>query len=635
MRKFQFKLWSTALLTAAALSLSACGGHDGSSFAGKGSGSSGAASAAVASVTVLSNSPQMASNNSQPATITALVRDANNVVVQDQTVQFSTSSGLLAVTNAVSDVNGEATATLSTPGDYSNRTITVTAAVGSVKGTVPVAVVGTTLAMAPQSGSGDIVQGSTATYIVTLLDSAGSGIANQTLAITSAKGNTLTASNLATDVNGHATFTVTGTVAGTDTLTATAVGQSAQQTLVVSNQNFAMTAPTAGALIPLNTNTPVSVTWTTSGVPQQGQTVTFTTTRGSFGGAVSISTTTNSSGVAAAMVSSTTAGAAIVTATGSGVSAQVAVTFVATMPSSLTLQASPDTIATGAQSTITAVVRDAQNNLVEGQTVDFQLSDVTGGTISQASAITNTQGVAQTVYTASSTASGSNGVQITASVQNATPAISGNVDLTVGGQTVFLSLGTGSHISENDNMTQFIMPFSVQAVDARGNALPNVPIALSIHSSYPTDLPGNSLTAYFKGTYVVSGSDWVQTGTPGSLSPITVCANEDVNKNGILDPGEDTNGNGRLDPGDVATASPGSVTTDSSGTAEFNVIYPEDHALWVRVTLTATATVNGTQSSSNSIFILPMLATYLTTTTSSPPGFTSPYGTATSCTNPN
>ena len=635
MRKFQFKLWSTALLAAAALSLSACGGHDGSSFAGKGSGSSGAASAAVASVTVLSNSPQMASNNSQPATITALVRDANNVVVQDQTVQFSTSSGLLAVTNAVSDVNGEATATLSTPGDYSNRTITVTAAAGGIKGTVPVAVIGTTLTLAPQSGSGDIVQGSTATYIVTLLDSAGSGIANQTLAITSAKGNTLTASNLATDVNGHATFTVTGTVAGTDTLTATAVGQSAQQTLVVSNQNFAMTAPTAGALIPLNTNTPVSVTWTTSGVPQQGQTVTFTTTRGSFGGAVSISTTTNSSGVAAAMVSSTTAGAAIVTATGSGVSAQVAVTFVATMPSSLTLQASPDTIATGAQSTITAVVRDAQNNLVEGQTVDFQLSDVTGGTISQASAITNTQGVAQTVYTASSTASGSNGVQITASVQNATPAISGNVDLTVGGQTVFLSLGTGSHISENDNMTQFIMPFSVQAVDARGNALPNVPIALSIHSSYPTDLPGNSLTAYFKGTYVVSGSDWVQTGTPGSLSPITVCANEDVNKNGILDPGEDTNGNGRLDPGDVATASPGSVTTDSSGTAEFNVIYPEDHALWVRVTLTATATVNGTQSSSNSIFILPMLATYLTTTTSSPPGFTSPYGTATSCTNPN
>jgi len=634
MLKYKFQVWLVAL---AALSLSACGGHSGSSFAGAATGSGGT-TAAVANVTVLSSSPQMPSNNSQPATITALVRDASNVVVQGATVQFSTSSGLIAVTQATSDANGEAKATLSTPGDYSNRTITVTAAAGSSNGTVPVAVVGTTLTMAPQSGSGNIVENSPASYTLTLLDSGGNGIAGQTVAISSAKGNTLSSANLTTDANGHATFTVTGTVAGTDTLTATSVGQTAQQSLVVSNQNFAMTAPAAGALIPLNTNTPVSVTWTTSGVPVSSSTITFTTTRGSFGGAVSTTMATNSSGVATVNVSSTTAGPAIITATGSGVTAQVAVTFVATIPSSITIQASPDTIATGAQSTITAVLRDAQNNLVEGQTVDFQLTDVTGGSISQASAITNTQGVAQTIYTASSSASGANGVQITASVQNASPAISGSVDLTVGGQTVFLSLGTGATISENDNKTQFIMPFSVQAVDARGNALASVPITLTIHSSYPFD--GNSagtLTAYAKGGYIVQGSDWVQTGTPGlgTLTAVTSCLNEDVNKNGILDPGEDTNGNGKLDPGDVATASPGSLTTNSSGTAEFNVIYPEDHALWVRVTLTATATVAGTQSSTSSIFTLPMLSTYLTTITSSPPGYVSPYGTATSCSSPN
>jgi hypothetical protein len=221
-------------------------------------------------------------------------------------------------------------------------------------------------------------------------------------------------------------------------------------------------------------------------------------------------------------------------------------------------------------------------------------------------------------------------------------SINGTVDLTVGGQTAFLSLGTGAKISENNNQTQFIMPFSVQAVDARGNALPNVPISLTIHSSYPSDAPGGTLTAYFKGGWIVSGSSWVQTGTPaaGTLTLITGCLNEDLNENGILVPGlppagEDTNGNGKLDPGNVATTSPGSVTTDSTGSAEFNVIYPEDHAMWVRVTLTATATVSGTQNSTTSIFVLPILASYVTTTTSSPPGVLSPYGVATSCTNPN
>ncbi|HEX4023744.1 MAG TPA: Ig-like domain-containing protein [Steroidobacteraceae bacterium] len=628
----------TALIAVAALSLSSCGG--GSAFGSK-SGSSGSTpTQAVASVTVLTSAPQMPSNNSEPATITALVRDANNVVIQNAAVQFSTSSGLIAVTQAVTNADGQALATLSTPGDYATRTITVTAAVGNVTGTVPVDVVGTTLAMAPQSGSGNIVQGSAATYLLTLLDSGGDGIANQTIDVTSAKGNTLSAANLTTDVNGQATFTVTGTVSGTDTLTATAAGQTAQQSLVVSNQNFAMTTPAAGALIQLNTATPVSVTWTSSGAPVSGQTITFTTTRGSFGGAVSTTAPTNGSGVATVDVSSTTAGPAVITATGgtgsTGVTAQVAVTFVATVPASITVQASPDTIGTGAQSTITAVVRDAQNNLVEGQTVDFALTDVTGGAISTASAVTNTQGVAQTVYTASSTASATNGVQVAASVQSA-PSIAGTVDLTVGGQTAFLSLGTGATISENSNKTQFIMPFSVQAVDARGNALPNVPISLTIHSSYPGDagIPAN-LTAYFKGGWIVSGSDWVQTGTPGAgtVNPVTACLNEDLAENGILEPGEDTNGNGRLDPGNVATTSPGSVTTDSTGSAEFTVIYPEDHALWVRVTLTATATVAGTQNSASSIFVLPILASYITTTTSSPPGYVSPYGTVADCTSP-
>jgi len=60
------------------------------------------------------------------------------------------------------------------------------------------------------------------------------------------------------------------------------------------------------------------------------------------------------------------------------------------------------------------------------------------------------------------------------------------------------------------------------------------------------------------------------------------------------------NNNGKLEPGDIALASPGSVSTASvtdathtQGTALFTVNYPEDHAMWVTSTLTATATAQG------------------------------------------
>jgi hypothetical protein len=89
-----------------------------------------------------------------------------------------------------------------------------------------------------------------------------------------------------------------------------------------------------------------------------------------------------------------------------------------------------------------------------------------------------------------------------------------------------------------------------------------------------------------------------------------------------------------LDPGDIAATIPGAVITDSTGSANFSVIYPEDHALWVQSKLTATATVQGTESSTSATFWLPMLAKYINDVTASPPGAISPYGSANSCTNP-
>lgn len=632
-------------------------------------------------ITLTTSLPQIPSDGSKSATITALVRDANNNFISGVTVNFVATSGGLTinagangVAAGITDANGMATATLSAAQDPTDRVITVTATAGTATATVPVSVTGTTLSLA---GPPNLALNSQGTYTVSLLNSSNAGIAGQTVTLTSASGNTVSPTTFVTGSTGQQSITLTATKSGNDTLKATVLGLTASQAIAVSAQSFQFTTPSATSTnVDLGVTQTLTVTWTVSGAPQAGQTVNFAATRGTLSAATA---TTNGSGQATVTISSTVAGSATVTASSTtssstSVTAQTAIDFIATVPATLAVEASPATIATQGQSTITAVVRDALNNLVEGQTVDFQtVADTTGGTLSVASGITDSQGRAETVYTASSTPSATNGVVVKATVLGT--SIADEADITVGGQAVGLSIGTGNLITEIKNgngvPVQFDQPYTVIAIDSAGNPVANVPITFTVHA-----------LEYYKGGYVIgtptggSGTAWIQTGTPnlGTVTPVTNCPNEDDSEpdvtvngksspnpddfNGVLDPGEDGcnasgvpwngtplgtgeacnasgNGNGKLEPGVTAVASPSSVTTDSTGTANFDVIYPESDALWVKVQIIATATVSGTETTASTIFVLPILATYLTTTTSDPPGFPSPFGTATQCNNPN
>jgi hypothetical protein len=621
-------------------------------------------------ITLLTSSPQIPSDDSKPTTITAIVQGANNQLLAGVPVSFQATSGAIAavqttagagasphVPAGTTDANGQAQATLTTPGNPTNRTITVTAVVGTgaTTATIAITVVGTTLTV---TGPTSLILGSAGPFNVSLTDSGSNGIVGQVVSIASANGNTVSAPTVTTDASGHATFKVTAATAGNDTVSATALGLTGTQALAVSSQNFAFTTPTANSTVPISTAQNVTLVWTNAGAAVVNQPVTFSTTRGVFAGNLATTTvTTGPTGAATVSLSATTAGPATVSAAATGVSAQLALIFVATTPAAINVQASPATIPTQGQSTISAVVRDAQNNLVQGQTVDFQLTDKTGGAISAATAVTDVQGQAQTVYTATTTASTSNGVQVTATVQG-TAIPPGTANLTVGGQTVFLSLGTGSIVVPNATDTQFSVPYVIQALDSGGNAVPGVKVTLTVHSLPPSSLAPNSGSpayttdsahyAYAKGQWFPTGGTpaWVQANAVVPVVPATVpatytytpiihCLNEDVNGTGIFDASEDLNLNGRLDPGDVAAVTPGTVTTDSTGTANVNVTYPEDHALWVQVKLTATATVNGTQSTTSAVFPLPMEASKLTTPTVDPPGRFSPYGISNSCSNPN
>lgn len=565
---------------------------------------------AVGSLTLSTSTPTIPSDGSNPATITAVVQDTSNRFLANVPVVFTTSSGGLAIAQAATNASGAATATLSTASDPTNRAITVTAVAGGITRTVVVNVVGSRLSI---QGPTALVLGASAQYTVSLIDSADRGIAGRALTVTSARGNTLSAPSLTTDATGRATVNVTIANAGNDTLTLTGLGLTTTQPISVNSDSFTFTTPADAAEVPLATPQTVTVRWLTNGNPvAAGTPVTFTSTRGTVTGSPAL---TNGSGDATVTISSTSAGAASIIASGGGATAQRSIEFVASTATSIDAQASTATVGISEQSTITAVVRDAAGNLVKNKTVTFTLNDVTGGTISLASAITNSQGRAQTVYTAGTSVSARDGVQITASVPGAggTPVVDA-VNLTVARKEVFIALGTGN-LLETPNAAQYKITFVIQLTDANGNGVPNVPVTTSVLTD-----------RYLKGFRVYQNGSWANYGTPNY-----VCQDEDTlvpstARNGQLDPNEDFNNNGRLDVGNIALVTPAQATTNAQGVALVDVLYSRDVAYWLDVTLEARAAVQGTEFSRSTSFRLPGLASDFNTQGIAPPGPISPFG---------
>jgi hypothetical protein len=570
--------------------------------------------AGVASIELLTSNVQVPSDGSVEPEIIALVRDSNNNVVEGATVFFRSDSGALQVTQPTTDATGVAKASLGVGGDRSNRMISVTGQINNLSSNVAVEVVGTTLNIV---GPPSLVQGALDTYTVRLSDSSGQGVTGQAVTVTASPElqATVAGSGL-TNSAGEVAVEVTGVAGGTGTLQADALNLVAVQSVSVSNDSFEFSQPAADAEIPLNTDQAITLSWQQNGVPVAGQTVNFSTTRGTLSSATAV---TDGSGQATVTVNSANAGSAVLRAdVAGGPSASTTVEFVATAPASMDLQASPFTLGPGETSTITATVRDANQNLVKNQVVEFLLDDITGGTISVQSDTTDSQGKAQTVYTASPQTSASGGVTITGSVRGANPPVQASVNVTVARKELFITIGSDNQIEKLTAQARYRKRFAVQVTDSEGGGVSGVTVQLGILSE-----------SYAKGQWIIVNPDdeeWTQI-------IAATCPDEDTNRNGILDPGEDFNGNGTLDAGNVALVTPANVVTDESGFVAVDVFYPQEFARWVNVTLSATATVQGTEAVETNNFTLPILLDDVKTNTS-PPGQTSPFGTAGTCSDP-
>ncbi len=584
------------------------------------------ADASVNSILLLLSSPQLGSGGTDTVTVTAIVKDSGNLVMADIPVVFTASSGSLEIVQGTTDASGQATANLTPGGDYNNRTITLTAMAGSVTETATVDVTGTSISI---SGESSLTTGDSTTLTITLVDSDGNPISGELLTVSSSLGSTLSSASLTTDSAGQVQVSVTPGSSGTDSITASALGASASHALTISGDEFQITAPLADTDINLNSCAELNLNWLVNSSPNTGQTISFSATRGTIYSDsactnAATSAVTDANGDAKVYISSTFSGPSTLTAFASGgPSTSISVNFVATTAAMIDLQVDNATIGPNdgsqtvqQQATITATVRDPNNNLVKGKLVRFEITqDLSGGTLTTATATTDSLGRANTTYVSSAATTSKDGVEITAFVDD-TPSVSGTVNLTVAQNGLFVRLGTGNNVAKV-GATQYNKQYVVMVTDASGNAVANESVDISINPE-----------RYAKGYWVVDVDKWVRYDpNNGNQSTVTdTCPNEDVNENGILDPGEDINSNGTLEPGNIAAA-PASVITGADGTFEFDILYAREYAEWVEVRLTASTQVAGTESSDTVVFWLPIAAEDTNDTETALPGVNSPFGT--------
>ena len=582
----------------------------------------------------------LSSASGSSITLTAVVKNSGNAALANQTVSFTTTDAGVTIVSptAATDATGTATGTMTIgtgPTSNTNRTIEVVATTGGLTVKKNVQVVGSTVTV---TGPDAVAQDTAAQYVVTVRDSASNALASQSVTVTSQAGNPITTigSSSATDSQGQFKFSVKPSKAGSDTLTIATVGVSAVKSFSVSGDQLSFVG--SPAEVQVNTVSTLTLNLLKDGVAYANQAVALTATRGTLS---TSSVTTNSVGRATVTITSPTAGFTEVNASSAtGLNATSRIEFVSSNPSKINLQPSPSTVSTNVSgsssnsSQLIATVRDAADNPVKNFRVNFSfVADPSNGRIEPGFATTDSNGTASTVFIPGPNSSGNNAVVISASLPAAPLVAASQTALTVSRSVLVVRIGTGNEIEKIDT-TKNGMPYTVIVSDSSGNPVKDVLIQASLEP-----------LLYFKGFYIWDGStQWVK-------SIDQQCANEDTNRNGLLDPpqgltpGEDDpangigNGNGILTPGNPAVVAFNSGfengKTNALGYLDMRVIYPREYATWLQVRLRVTAVVAGTEGVGAATFILPGVAGDYTSATVAPPGSSSPYGISTTCTLPN
>ena len=364
------------------------------------------------------------------STISAKVTDKNGNPVDYELVTFAVDIGSFSSwKTSASDSDrtndtGIATVTYYAPDNTGIATVTANTS-DSTADPIKINIVSKeiTVTATPEN----ISTGGTSTISARLTDASGNPVSYElvTFTLDIVFGSFSSRKISATDSN-HTDYTGIATVtyyapdnAGTATVTAKAFGSTSGNSIIeiYAEDVHSITVNSGSSSIVANgtSNTAImaNVRDANGNNVEDGTEVTFTTTAGDIDNPddvitdtqVSVTTKTTNGVATAILTSPTNLGTATITATVGGVSDSTSVNFIPGAVDTINLTASPNNLTADgvSTSTIRAVVIDANDNPVGGETISFLVTTGTG-TLSDATAITNSSGIATVTYTSSETA---------------------------------------------------------------------------------------------------------------------------------------------------------------------------------------------------------------------------------------
>lgn len=476
------------------------------------------------------------------------------------------------------------------------REVTVTAAkTKHKKDQITLHVTGTHLSL---SGPPTIPVNQHATYTAKLTDSANDGVARQAIKITSSPGLIVTPTQgiMKTNRQGILGLDVKAVTPGAHTFSIGALdGSEHAQTAinVIRSQTkvFDFIDRSIAEQTKIKHDETIAFKWINKKGKPVSKGVTFYTTRGHFASNKNkhVTVSTGADGKVKVTLTSNQAGKATVTAKAGHHQRSTQLHFIAIDPDSMVLKADPTTVDPGKKTTIKARVRDADGNPVPYIPVVFSQSGTNNGELLASVDTTNSAGKASVKFKAGSASN--KPVTITATVYDGQQIISQQIKLTIGGEALYMSLGTNTSVSAEG--TFYVVPYSVLVTDGAGNPAKISNVTVTIEP-----------LKYYEGRKVARNRDknlkdaevWKY--KKGDSHPA-----EDMDHDGVMDSGEDLNGNQKLDPAGVASV-PGTIPVNDNGIATFNVTYLQSISGWVKVKLTVTGNVAGSENTASDKFVL-------------------------------
>ena len=292
---------------------------------------------------------------------------------------------------------------------------------------------------------------------------------------------------------------VTGVGAGTATITASSSGKAGTASVSVSAVSPPPPTVTTVTITPATASVVAGATVALSatvkdaqGNVMSGQTVTWTTNSASVA-------TVNANGVVAGVA----AGSATITATSSGKSGTATVTVTAQPPVVTSVSVSPATasVAVGSTVALSATVKDAQGNVMSGQTVTWTTNSASVATVNANGVVT---GVAAGSATITATSSGKSGTA-TVTVTAAPPVVT---TVTVSPSTASIAVGA-------------TVALSATVKDAQGNTMTGQPVSWSTSNLAIATVNSNGVvTGVSAGPATITATSSGKSGT----SSVTVTA---------------------------------------------------------------------------------------------------------------